>query len=143
MAERTPVLTLLVSLTGVLEAAPEDMRAGVFTMDLLFLLSCAPSVNLQSNEIVRYVGNVSHMKPCSKERDDSPHVDSAEGKDRRPERCVFLSCSLWKGFTGRQHRVSAFLLSCSPVGGRADPGGTICPLQGKIQTKYTFTPFLN
>lgn len=145
MAERTAVLTPLAfplsasSFRGVLEATQEDMRAGVFTMDLLFLLSCVASVKLQTNKSMGYVGNTSHKKPCRKERVDSPHVDSADGKDGRPECCVLLPCRLWRGFRGRQHCVSAFLLSCSPVGlGWADQGGTSCSLQRTTQTGYHF-----
>lgn len=138
MAERTAALTLLGfplstgCFRGVLEATQEDIRAGVFTMDVL-LSSCVASANLQTNKIICDIAcDISHMKPCSnaKEKNDSPHVDSADGKDRRPECCIFLPCRfVWRSFTGRQHRVSAFLLSCSPVWGWAEQGDTICPLQ--------------
>lgn len=60
VAERTAVLTLLAFplSAGVLEATQEDMRAGVFTMDLLLPLSCVASVKLQTNKIMCYMGNV-------------------------------------------------------------------------------------
>lgn len=73
MAERTAVLTLLGfplsagCFRGVLEATQEDIRAGVFTMDLLLSSSsCGASVNLQTNKITcDMVCDISHMKPCS------------------------------------------------------------------------------
>lgn len=114
------------------------MRAGVFTIDLLFSLSCVASVKLQNDKIMCYMGNMSHKKPCRREKVDSPHIDPADGKDGRPECCVFLPCRLRRGFSGRQHGVSAFLLSCSPVGGWADQGGTSYSLQRKIQTGHYF-----
>lgn len=69
VAERTAVLTVLAfplsasSFRGVLEATQEDMRAGVFTMDRLFSLSCVASVKLQANKITCYMGNMSQEAP--------------------------------------------------------------------------------
>lgn len=85
MAERTAVLTPLAfpfsagSFRGVLEATQEDMRAGVFTIDLLFSLSCVASVKLQTNKIICVIWVICHKKPCRKEKVDSPHIDSADG----------------------------------------------------------------
>lgn len=75
----------------------------------------------------------------SRKKNNSPHIDSADGKDRRPECCTFLPCRfVWRSFIGRQHHVSVFLLSGSPVGGWAEQGDTIYPLQLKIQTVHHY-----
>lgn len=72
MAERTAALTPLAfplpagSFRGVLEATQEDMRAGVFTIDLLFSFSCVASVKLQTHKIMCYMGNA--RSPAGKKR---------------------------------------------------------------------------
>lgn len=65
VAEKTAVLrfpALAGCFRGVLEATQEDMRAGVFTTDLLFSLSCVASENLQTNTTRCAMVNISYVK---------------------------------------------------------------------------------
>lgn len=133
MAERTAVLTPLAfalsagSFRGVLEATQEDMRAGVFTMDLLLSLSCVASLKLQTNKVMCYMGNVT-QEALQKRKDQLtarwfcgwkgrkawmlrlPSLQALEGLYWPPASCFCVSQLLYcwgLGWSGRREWLSA------------------------------------